>query len=359
MKKTIIYIVLLGVLGYGVYYFLFAEHDVFNKDQAGFQVKDTADIGRIFLADRSNNTVTLNRKDNGWVLNNKYPAMQSPINTLLSTFVEQTPMYPVPASMHDNVIKILATSGIKVELYNKRGKKLQVFYVAGQANANEGTYMLMEGAKTPYVVQIPGFSGYITPRYSTDPDDWRDRTIFNVPQELLQSVMVSYPAEPLNNFTLKQADTSNVTVSVDPSISNGQQFNKRRAKVYTKFFDNINAEGYVNGIKGMDSIIRTTAKRCTFDVTDKKGNKNHVEVYWMPINRRSKNMLTPLPGAPIEYDADRFYATINNFKDTVIIQRSMFDKLFRKGYEFYQPDDTSRPKMLYEKGTGVIKMHGH
>ena len=67
-------------------------------------------------------------------------------------------------------------------------------------------------------------------------------------------------------------------------------------------------------------------------------------------------MLTPFPGIDNRFDADRFYAVINNFKDTVIIQRFTFDKIFRKAYEFYEADDTTGARETIEipKGGGNV-----
>jgi hypothetical protein len=359
MTKTIIYLVLLALLGFGVYYFLFSERDAFGAGEAGFKITDTGSISKIFLADKTGSTVTLERKGDMWMLDNKYPAMQAPVTTLLQTLATQTPSYPVPATMHNNVIKTLAATGIKIELYNKDGKKIRVFYVGGQANNLEGTYMLMEGSKKPYVVQIPGFEGYITPRYSTQTSDWRDRTVCDIPREELKSVTVKYIETPLNSYTVLQTNTGDVTVDADSALIKGQQLNKRRAIAYTGFFTKLYHEGYINGTTGLDSIIRTAPKMVAIDVAGTKGQSQHIEVFWMAITRRSKNMLTPAPGLPANYDADRFYATINNFKDTVIIQRGTFDKVLRKAYEFYQPDDTTVHKQLYEKGTGSIQVHPH
>jgi hypothetical protein len=358
MAKTIIYIVVLAVLGFGVYYFLFSERNVFGRDDAGFQIADTANISKIFLADKDGNTITLERMRNGWMLNNKYTAMQSPVNTLLQTLATQIPSYPVPSTMYNNVVKILAATGIKVELY-KGDKKFCVFYLGGQANNLAGTYMLMEGSKKPYVVQVPGFDGYLTPRYSTQIADWRDRTVCNIPSEELKTVTVKYLETPLNSYTLTQIDTAHINVDADSALIKGQQFNKRRAKVYTKFFEALYHEGYINGATGLDSTIKSVPKICTIDVSGTKGQAQHIEIFWMPINRRSKNMLTPSADIPQDYDADRFYATINSFKDTIIIQRGTFDKIMRKAYEFYQPDDTTVHKQVYEKGTGSIRVHPH
>jgi hypothetical protein len=231
---------------------------------------------------------------------------------------------------------MLSAKAIKVELYDKDGDKIRVFYIGGQANEAIGTYMLMEGADRPYIVQIPGFEGYVLPRFSPRFLDWRDKGVFNATEEDVKTVVI---------------------VTVDPELSKGLQFNERRAKTYSKYFGRLFCEGYINGTMYLDSVIRTAKKRCTVDMESWSGQKQHLEVYWMEVNKRSKNKMTPFPGSPDEYDADRFYATMNDFKDTVIIQRQMFEKIFRKGYEFFQQDDTtSKPVEHIPAGTGSIKM---
>lgn len=354
MGKTLIYIVLLGILGFGVYYFLFREGDVFGTDEAGFTIKDTASVSRVFLADKKSNTILLERKSNGWMLNGKYPAMQTPVNNLLHAFLMQEPSYPVPESMHNSVVKLLAADGIKVEVYDANNKSIRTFYVGGQANDGLGTYMLIDGANRPYVVHIPGFNGYLTPRYSTDVADWRDRTVANVPRTEVKEVKVTYNAEPLNSFTLQQQDTGHINVVLDSVLMTGKELNKRRASVYTKFFEDLHHEGYLNGSYKLDSVIASAPKMCAIDITTTKGQQQHIDIYWMSLNKRSKNMLTPNPNTPLAYDADRFYAVINNAKDTVIIQRSSFDKILRRGYEFYQPDEIIPEKLHSKEGEAGV-----
>lgn len=360
MRKTILYLLLLAVVAFGVYYFIFSDRDMFGVDEAGFTVKDTASISRIFIADRAGESISLERKDEGWYLDGKYRAIASTVNTFLQMLITQTAMYPVPESMHNSTIKLLATKGVKVELYNKRGTQMRVFYVGGQTGSS-GSFMLMEGAKRPYVVQIPGFPGYVTPRYSTDMGEWRDRMICDIPADQLSSVDVKYPSEPLNSFVLKQ-DNGKVSVLVDSNLSKGKEFNERRAKVYSKFFEKLYCEGYINGVAKLDSVIRSVPLRCALDIQGNKGQKQHIDIYWMRLNRRSKNMLTPDPTLPAEYDADRFYAVTNELKDTILIQRGTFEKIFRKAYEFYQPDDTSTVRTINVNARGAragsIKISG-
>lgn len=341
MSKTIIYIVLLALLGFGVYYFIFREKNPFGADEAGFNIKDTGSIDRIFMTDKSGNSVNLDRTANGWILNGKYPAIQVVINNFFRTLTEQQALYPAPKNMHNSAITGLAANGIKVELYGKGNKKISVFYVGGQVN-KEGTFMLMEGAKQPYVVQIPGFDGYLTPRYSTDTKTWRDRTVFNITAEQIKAIDMQYPAEPLNSFILKK-EGEKISVSAHEELMKAKPLNERRAEAYLTFFEGVYAEGYLNGTYKIDSTISRAPKRASIELEDVKGKKQHVDIYWMELNQRSKNMMAPSQVIPEGYDADRSYAVMNNFRDTVIIQHINFDKLFRKAYEFFEVDPVQEP----------------
>lgn len=338
MKKNIIYIVLLAVLGAGVWYFLFSDKNVFGVNEADFTVKDTNAIYRIYLADKAGNTVTLERKEQGWMLDGQYPVLPAPLSVLMKTMANQEAMYPVPENMHNTVIKNMAAKAIKVELYNKKGDPMQVFYVGGQVGVNAGSYMLMEGASKPYVVQIPGFEGYLSPRYSAKVADWRDRTVFNVAPANIQSVSVTYPSEPLNSFVLNSVGAEKFEVKIDPVLAQSGALNERRALVYAGYFQNINLEGYLNGVPGLDTMIAGTKKRCTVELVTKDGKKQTVDIYWKPLGKRSKNIDVLDPDIPEGFDSDRLYAVFNNYKDTALIQTATFNKIFRRSLEFYMAD---------------------
>lgn len=342
MGRTLIYIGLAILLGFGVYYFLFKEHDLYNKKEAAFKISDTASIAKIFMNSKNGHQVTLTRSEDGWLLDGRYRATQATINTLLRTIALQDAVYPVPETMHNNVITMLAARAVKVELYDKEGKIIRVYYVGGQANDNSGTFMLMEGAERPYVVQIQGFPGSLASRYSTIFDDWRDRLLVDVPKENLKSVRVEYVNEPLNSYTFNRSQDGILSVTLDPSLNfSKSSFNESRANDYAGFFEDLYCEGFINGTEYLREMLQATSKRCVVDVEPWLGQKQHIEVYWMPLNKRSKNQVTPFADAPASFDADRYYAVANNFKDTVILQRHIFEKIFRRGYDFYQQNDTS------------------
>lgn len=339
MRKTIVYIVILGILGFGVWYFLFNDKSVFGEDEAGFTISNVADIDRIFLANQKGDSISLQRNGDSWLLNNKHIASVRMVETLLQTFKEQYAAYPVPDNAHNNVVKSLAGSGIKVEVYDRNGRKIKTFYVGGQALGNKGTYMLMEGAKRPYVVQLPAYQGYVTPRYSTEYAAWRNRNVVNLTPDQLASVSVQYtfPDELLNSFTMVRADGGKFAIKLHPDLNMSAPLNEKRVKAFAGFFEQVGCEGYLNGVYKLDSLIGAAAKYCDIAIEDTKGNKNNIAMYKMKVYKRSKNVTdeTSLD----EFDADRFYGIINNGRDTVILQNHTFGKILRRGYEFYQSEE--------------------
>lgn len=343
MKKTVLYIVLLGILGAGVWYFLFSNDKIsFGVDESDFTVKDTASIAKIFMADKSGNTILLEKTEGKWLVNKQYPAMPTPVKNLLITLSKQTAMNPVSQREHNIVVSTLATKAVKVEVYNAKGKAMRIFYVGGQAGTTNGSYMLVDKGEHPYVVQIPGFPGYLTPYYSTDISDWRDRTIFDIVPDKLKRVEVSYTEANMNlNSFVFNKEGDKISIEADPGITSTLSLNERRAKVFATFFQGVHAEGYTNGLMDVDSILGIMPKFSSITVTTTENKQQQIDIYWMPMNKRSKNMLSPDPETPSAYDADRMYAVGNNYKDTMIIQRIVFDKIFRKAYEFYQPDEQS------------------
>lgn len=350
MNKTVVYLVILALLGFGIYFFLFRSTDnPFGVDEAGFNIKDTASIGKLFIVSADGESITVERKQAMWVLNGKYKALPSMVELMLNTLAGQAAVTPVTKNAYNNAVKLLSTDAIKVEVYTTSGKKMRVFYVGGAAANGNGTNMLMEGAKTPYVVQTPAFTGDLAARYSTRIADWRDRTVFDVPATAIKSISVQYLDKPINSFVLTR-DNSGYTLTGDTIITHNMgPLNTNRANYYLNYFTHVNCEGYMNGLDGMDTVIPKTVKRCVIEIATTSGSKQHADIYWLPINRRSKNKLTANEDVPDDYDADRMYAIINDNKDTVLIQTQAFKKILRMSFEFFQkdvvhPQSNERPK---------------
>ena len=360
MRKTILYLVILALLGFAIYYFLIDNRtdSPFNNGEAGFTIKDTGSIGKLYIAASNGTAILAERTDSGWIVNKQYKAMPSTLNLLLATLATQEALYPVTKNAYENVIRNLSTDGTKVEIYGRDGKKIRTIYVGGVAVNNMGTNMLIDGAKRPFVVHVAGFNGYLTSRYPTTLKDWRDRTIFNIPPEEIKNISLQYEGKPVNSFVLTRDNDTSLTMTGDVNITkNLGVFNKRRAKIFLKYFTNVNCEGYLNGLEDMDMTLKTAPKQSSIDITGMHGQHQHADIYWMAINKRSKNITVSNPDVPDNYDADRLYAVINNYKDTVMIQQWAFRNIFHKAYEFFQKDVTPSQQHGKEEWPKNVLMH--
>lgn len=342
MKKTFLYLVILAILGAGVWFFFFRQPESeapLTKEgihEDAFQVKDTSDIGMIFLASRDGSKLTLRRTERGdWWMDNRYPATRGLVKQLLGTLAQQQPVAPAAENLRDAVVRQMAGSAIKVELYNRKGQRFRTFYVGDEAVNYTGTYMLIENASRPYVVQVPLFRGYLTPRYQPGSPDWRDHRVMQASGSQISRVEVRYADSTQHSFTITQ-DASGAA-SVQSGIS-GKTPVDQNLRYYLASFDTLNVSKYVNGAGNLDSLLREMPRFATVSLTDKGGRKQEMDVYYYPLNRRSKN-LTSAPGdrgINNDYDGDNFFGIFNGGKDTAIIQRQMFNKVLRKASDFYR-----------------------
>lgn len=339
MRKTLLYLFILAVLGFGVWFFLFRGDNPFGSSGTNFTIRDTGSIGKIFIADNSGKHATLSRGDDGWLVDQKYPAIEKTVQELLNTFYFQEVGSPVPSKSRNDVIKSLAGNAIKCEVYNKDGHLMRRFYVGIETQNFTGTYMLMDGADEAYIVQVPGFEGYLQPRYNPDPAGWRSRVVVDLAPEKIKGLEMNYPLQPVNNFSLawNGSDSNSVTVSLPPEMNYGSKTPVRQKVIaYLKFYQGVFGEAFLNGNKNMDTVLAHVPLKASIRLTTSSGAEENLLLYYTPLNRRSKNLEDSSSEFENQWDSDHYYAVAHGGKDTMLVQRRIFDKLLRRGYEFYQ-----------------------
>ncbi|MCB0805144.1 MAG: hypothetical protein KDC05_05045, partial [Bacteroidales bacterium] len=201
-NKTIIWITIILLVIVAFLYYT-SSSGTFSSKEKDFAVQDTATVTKIFLADKDNNTILLERDSTGtWQLNNTYKARQSGVNLLLETLKNLVPKYPVPENAHNRIVSLMASQSVKVEVYQQvyrvhlsdnleffpHEKRTKTFYVGTATADNMGTFMLKEGADVPFVVHLLGLRGFVGPRFSTEEANWRDHTIFKTKLFNIESV---------------------------------------------------------------------------------------------------------------------------------------------------------------------------
>jgi len=228
---------------------------VSNSSEGNFKVENENDIHKIFIAERSGKNTTLERSGDDWIYNGKYKARPNVMMRLLQVLTKVEMYYTTPRAAEKNMLNNLATNGIKVEIYDKNNKNLKTYYVGGSTADGYGTFMIMEGAKEPFITHIPNFQGTLRGRYSMRDDDWRDRTIFGEEVENIQSIEVDYPKQKNKSFKLEKTEDGYVvhpfyetTPKINKAVSNA------RVEKYLLGFESIMAEDFENNNPIRDSI---------------------------------------------------------------------------------------------------------
>ena len=152
MKKTnLILIAILAILGsISAWYFVFNNKDTSLEGyDFEFAVKDTANIGKILIADRQGGTAILTRiSPSEWQVNGKYKTIRSPIENLLDVIARIELMYRLPRNAVKPVLENIATNSKLVQIFDKKGKMIRSYYVGGVDMDGRGTYVMMEGANS-------------------------------------------------------------------------------------------------------------------------------------------------------------------------------------------------------------------
>lgn len=342
MRKIGILLILILVLTAIVFFNLKQSNSTLNQVENDFAIADTASIYKIFIADKGDREVLLQRKQNDqWVVNDKYKVRKRSIDLLLETIKRIRPKHPVANAAHDNVIRNMAGNSKKVEIYEKDNDvPLKTYYLGGTNLEKNANYMFLEDAAQPYAVHIPGFTGYISGRYILKEIDWRDRTIFALRPEKIKSVNLQYPMETEKGFQLNVVDQQNFVLQ---SLSNKNtqpiQLKPAAALNYLQAFRFLACEAYLNDYTRTDSLLKQQPKNIlTVELND--GSKQELIIYYIPVNKRSKTQFDQA-GERVLYDVDRYYATFDDTKEVIMIQEYVFGKVLNTFDEMQQLSNNS------------------
>lgn len=330
---TAILVVIAGVLIWNNRYL-----STIQGESSDFQVWDTASVTKIYLADRRERESLLERHTDGWTLNGTYKAHSKQVNYLLTTLYKIRIKMPVSVASHDNIVKQLASQSTKVEVYQMvprinlfdkiklfyHEKRTKVFYVGDATMDSSGTFMLKEGADKAYIVYIPSFRGFITTRFTANPDDWRDHAVFNENMADIQSVEVDFNEDPQGSFRIdnigkhqykltRLADGTELPYDTLKVINFMSSFNDLR---FEALFTNTLPQERIDSITGSPFVHYVV-------VTDKDGNKQDMKTF----RKLVLNGVTDMGGDYGDIDRDRMYALIEGGKDFVLIQNYVFDKV--------------------------------
>lgn len=342
MKKNRTSIIIIFVLTIIVSFLIFKSIWSSKEDSSQkFAIDDTASVTKVFIADKNNNCVNLRKNNPGaWIVNDTFNASKDIIDLLLKTMMSLDVKQPVSKSGRQQIMKLLATNSVKVEVYQKvyridlfdkikwfpHEKLTKTYYVGGATQDNLGTYMLIEGSENPCIVYIQGFNGFLYTRYSPLLKDWRDHTVFNLKYNQIKAIDVDIADNPEGSFRAVKKTPRDYEISM--LLDKSKEINYDTLKLMDLFasFENIRFESLLNDLdKSIKDTLVKSKPYIVIDVEMVDGSKISVKTYLMKAPPSQIDEL----GNEIIYDRDRLYALINNNKDLVVIQFYVFGRLFK------------------------------
>ncbi|MEI6347696.1 MAG: DUF4340 domain-containing protein [Bacteroidota bacterium] len=340
-KITLIGITTLAVLAI-LLLIVNSRKSTLNKAETQFAINDTANVTKVFIANKQGDKVKLVKQEDGtWKLNDQYEATIENVRLMLFTAKNLQVWAPVQKAAHNNMVKRMATASNKVEIYQKvffidfwgmkffpYEKCTKTYYIGDPTMDNSGNFMMMEGAKKIYIVNIPGFRGFISPRFSCLESDWRDHSVFRTKISQIKEVKYEMPKYPSESFKIQAVANRKFNLIRLSDNSIAPKYDTTKVIEQLMLFRSLKYEGTVSGMSPSkkDSIIRDNLFQIT-TLTDNSGKITKVKMYTLPeylIKNQDK-----MDELELSYSKDKFYIIINDSKDMYVAQYFVFERILQ------------------------------
>ena len=319
-----------------------------------FHIEDISSVTKIFLADKENSEVTLVRESDGrWSVDGKYTASQPMVDLLLETLNTMRIRQQVNKNAIPNAIKDIAAHSIKVEVYQNEplinwfGGKLKLFtkerltatyFVGRETQDMMASFMFRKGDDVPYIIHIPGFRGFLTPRFVTEPLKWRSHTIVDLDVWAIERIELEIPEEEQESFAI-QREGDGFCMEMLQSHQRVNGFDTARVAQMLSSFTYLNFDEFASIVPNTfaDSCVRGEP-RTILRITDTAGHRSELRTY-IKYNIPEDIKAIPDPEMYEVFDLNRLYAILNQ-RDTVLIQYFVFDNILQPASYFLGQDKT-------------------
>jgi hypothetical protein len=318
----------------------FNKSSDFQKLSQAFAIKDTTTITRVFMADMYGNKVLLSKEAEGWMVDNHKLASMHKISDLLVTLTAIRIAQPIAKPGQGSIIRMLSVNSTKVEVYATeplftlfgrpfftRERLIKTYFLGDATPTNMGSYALLEGMSEPYIIYKPGFRGYVTPLFSTDPIDWYSHRIFDTKLTRIQHASFIDFDNPENSFFVAKSGPrsftlfdahENVVLDYDTLLLINM-LSEFRERNYEKFLPNI-----LPSLK--DSILQFNLFKI-ISVTDVDDKTTTMKLFHLIDEGElyiDGNLIDEIYH---EISRDRAYATVNDNTDEIFtVHYYQFDR---------------------------------
>lgn len=270
-------------------YFIFANKDKstsLDAAETAFAVKDTANITKIRLVEVDKNVpkynISIEKNAAGkWRVNNQYNALEPQISLFFKTLSQLKVREVLTEKGNQTADAILKNYRVRVELYNKDGM-MKAYDLGQEGKDHVGSLMRMADVKNAFIVEIPGFQGYLNGRFPLELAAWEENLLFEWDYDKMQSVEVKFQDKQKTSFLLKKEVDNRFTLNGKAADSTkvNRYLRQYKGKIYGETFANADFPGKKDELKNQTPDVVLT-------ISYKDGNKKSLVLFLRPDNNNS------------------------------------------------------------------------
>jgi hypothetical protein len=339
MSKNLKIFLVLAVLSVLTYFILQKKKSAgaLSEVESTFAIEDTGTVDRIFIAKKDGGKVDLVKENGVWLVNGKFPARLDAVDLLLETFRNVEVLYPTSESMKPRVLQIMATTGTKVEVFQE-GKRTRIWIMGNETADLKGSNVLAvdpesgENFDNPYVLHIPGFEGFLNPRFFVNEYDWRDRTILGVSPLNIVSVKAESIEYPDSSFTIQVRDMRKNDFDVILPQGKLRNADSLAVRQYLAYFLNLTCEKFLGDSLTLeeDSVLRLGKPFLNLYVKTRENNETVLRFF----HKKPQPQNSVQYGVKLKYDPNYVFIKSNKDKDFSLGQALTYGKVLQTGGYF-------------------------
>lgn len=304
--------------------------DTYDRE---FAIEDDNSIGAIRIIPRDSPVLKLNREGNSWKINDKYPVRKDAIDNLLEVLTGLRIKYIPNQKASENILREMAVLGIKIDIYDKKDRKIKSYLMGGSPPDGRGTYFLMEGASQPYTMELVTLDGDVRPRFITSELDWRTRTMLDLDVSDILELTIDYPKQKNKSFKITKEEDQYYVKPLNPILEGrSRKLREKLVESYLLAYQNLTAEYIENNNPKRDSISQLLPF-CDIQINlsngDSKSMKFFPLVNLMDPNARQTDI-------SIIQAVERYFVDCS-WNDFMLVQQKFVGPYFREYDYFFEP----------------------
>jgi hypothetical protein len=200
MYKLIIRSILISVAVALIAILLFRNRLPFGKSNSSFSSEPDRDITRIEFLE-SGKKLSLEKKGENWVINEKTEARKSGILFIIRILREIKIKSPVSEQMFNAEITEKGIEPVKIKVYDNK-KLIKSFFVYKTSSNSYGNIMKIRERSKPFIVYVPGYDGDIGSAFTLSELFWQPYTVFNLLPSEIKSVKLENFSDTSSSFSI-------------------------------------------------------------------------------------------------------------------------------------------------------------